>query len=78
MVLRGGYRNLFSGRAVALHMIAGLHGVGVHEDRAAAGLATTGSRPSFQAVSAGRIRVAIWPGAALAASIAKAPSAAMS
>ena len=32
--------------------------------------------PSFQAVSAGRIKVATWPGAASAAAIAAAPSAA--
>jgi hypothetical protein len=37
----------------------------------------TGPEPSFQAVSAGRISVAICPGGMLAAAIAAAPSAAM-
>ena len=43
----------------------------------AGGGTEAGPEPSFHAVSAGRIRVAIWPGGRRAASIASAPSAAI-
>src|SRR5207248_3912113 len=39
-----------------------------------AGGTATGPEPSFHAVSAGKIRLAIWPGGVRAAAIAKAPS----
>ncbi len=42
----------------------------------AAGGTSTGPEPSFHAVSAGRISIAIWPGGVRAAAIAAAPSAA--
>ena len=45
--------------------------------RRAAGGTATGPEPSFHAVSAGRIRVAICPGGVRAAAIAAAPSAAI-